>query len=581
MPIINKTKRTAAIFNRGREVVKVYDHGVLAWQKSTAIPDYLCFTALEAGTFTLTIPAAVTPTYLSYVEWSKDGRTWNHTDNTSEAVTIQVDVAQGEKVYWRGSGIRMGTSASNTATTDSIFTATGDFEVSGNIMSLLYGNLFEGVTSLPIGSEYTFAGLFYNNNKLLSIADLSLPATALVKGCYASTFYGCSNMTGMLSSLPATSYPMAACYMMFRLCSKIDAVPSLKFVSGNGGYQFQYMFDRCTSLVDASAIVLSGSDTYSFSAMFTWCSALAVTPVMSLSTLKTGCFNITFQGCTNLKYVKCLATDIAATNCLYNWLNGVSSTGTFIQAEGVEWPRGASGIPTGWVDIEKRTMPSGYKQVESITPTIGSYFQLTAYAMDNHYSIEIGYRGSSEEIADATYQQQIAGYNLADAANLKQMCGYIYTRQNTGAQVWAQRNAGVYTNPNTGQQSLNSSSLPSTFTLDTNPHTFVYLPDSSAESIKFIIDGTVVQTYGKTYYDAANQNPIPTGAPYKLYKITILRPLQRGTTYYLKGYASDNTTLATDCVPCIRTSDNKVGLYDFVESTFEEGTGTFTAGEEI
>ncbi len=93
MPIVNKTKRTAAIFNRGSEVVKVYDHGVLAWQKSTSIPDYLCFTALEAGQFTLTIPAAVTPTYLSYVEWSKDGRTWNHTDNTSDAVTIDVQVA--------------------------------------------------------------------------------------------------------------------------------------------------------------------------------------------------------------------------------------------------------------------------------------------------------------------------------------------------------------------------------------------------------------------------------------------------------------------------------------------------------
>ena len=108
MPIVNKTKNTAAIYNRGREVVKVYDHGKLAWQKQTSIPDYLCFTALEAGQFTLTIPAAVTATYLSYVEWSKDGSTWNHTDNTSEAVTIDVQVASGDKVYWRGSGVHPG-----------------------------------------------------------------------------------------------------------------------------------------------------------------------------------------------------------------------------------------------------------------------------------------------------------------------------------------------------------------------------------------------------------------------------------------------------------------------------------------
>ena len=39
MPIINKTKNTAAIYNRGREVVKVYDHGKLAWQKGGIIPN--------------------------------------------------------------------------------------------------------------------------------------------------------------------------------------------------------------------------------------------------------------------------------------------------------------------------------------------------------------------------------------------------------------------------------------------------------------------------------------------------------------------------------------------------------------
>ena len=144
MPIVNKTKRTAAIFNRGSEVVKVYDHGVLAWQKSTSIPDYLCFTALEAGQFTLTIPAAVTPTYLSYVEWSKDGRTWNHTDNTSDAVTIDVQVASGEKVYWRGSGACT-SSRTSTQANASTFASTAEFDVSGHIMSLLKGKGFAHV----------------------------------------------------------------------------------------------------------------------------------------------------------------------------------------------------------------------------------------------------------------------------------------------------------------------------------------------------------------------------------------------------------------------------------------------------
>lgn len=567
-----------ARYYKGREVLKEYKQGRLVYEKQSSIPDYLCFTALESGTFTLTIPAAVTPTYLSYVEYSLDGRTWQHTDNTSEAVTINVQVAQGEKVYWRGSGIRMGTSASNTATTDSIFTATGDFEVSGNIMSLLYGNSFDGVTSLPIGSEYTFAGLFYNNKKLLSIADLSLPATALVKGCYASMFYGCSNMTGMLSSLPATSYPMSACYMMFRICSKIDAVPSLTFVSGNGGYQFQYMFDRCTSLVDASAIVMSASDTYSFSAMFTGCSALAVTPVMSLSTLKTGCFNITFQGCTNLNYVKCLATDISATNCLNNWLNGVSSTGTFIQASGVEWPRGASGIPTGWVDVEKRTMPSGYKQVEyvanpnkpsaapapiietgivldpsqdtieiAVFPTLDedgyiAHYKYGGMPLANNSSpgtegSKVGRfyflfrKLSTADVIQFTYNRETsASASLAVSNKITQIAG---TPQVAKIELSSGNNK-MYLN---GTQVANNS-----YTCDVS--------DMGAETAKLF-------GYSSVYYNWID--PI----------------------YYMKWWR--NGVLIADYVACVRESDNEPSFYDFVSNTFKvpTRTGFFTAGEEI
>lgn len=44
-----------------------------------------------------------------------------------------------------------------------------------------------------------------------------------------------------------------------------------------------------------------------------------------------------------------LATDISASNCLNNWVNGVSSTGTFVKnAAMTSLPTGASGIPSGW-----------------------------------------------------------------------------------------------------------------------------------------------------------------------------------------------------------------------------------------
>ena len=51
--------------------------------------------------------------------------------------------------------------------------------------------------------------------------------------------------------------------------------------------------------------------------------------------------------------------------------------------------------------------------------------------------------------------------------------------------------------------------------------------------------------------------------------------------YYMKIY--NGTTLVRDFVPCIRKSDNVVGLYDTVNGTFytNSGSGTFTAGEVV
>ena len=43
-----------------------------------------------------------------------------------------------------------------------------------------------------------------------------------------------------------------------------------------------------------------------------------------------------------------LSTDISASNCLYDWVNGVPSTGTFVKHPDANIPTGRSGIPSGW-----------------------------------------------------------------------------------------------------------------------------------------------------------------------------------------------------------------------------------------
>lgn len=55
----------------------------------------------------------------------------------------------------------------------------------------------------------------------------------------------------------------------------------------------------------------------------------------------------------------------------------------------------------------------------------------------------------------------------------------------------------------------------------------------------------------------------------------------KANLYYLKIF--DGTTLVRNFIPCYRTSDNEIGLYDRVNGVFytNSGTGSFTAGGEV
>ena len=108
-----------------------------------------------------------------------------------------------------------------------------------------------------------------------------------------------------------------------------------------------------SSVVDAGNLVLpTGLYDECFSSMFKGCSNLTTAPEILATTLEDDSCGNMFVDCRNLNYIKCMATDISATNCLYNWVKRVSSSGTFVKAAGVSWPSGNSGIPTGWTVVD-------------------------------------------------------------------------------------------------------------------------------------------------------------------------------------------------------------------------------------
>ena len=267
---------------------------------------YLTFKALESGTFSFSKVGIGND-----IQYSLDGGSiW--ASLTSESNTPIV--AAGNEIMWKAE-----------LTPDFFggigsFSSTGEFNAMGNIMSLLYGDNFVGQTDLT-GNDYAFANLFYYNDKLIDAANLNLPATTLANYCYQSMFYGCTSLT-TAPEISATTLANGCYVDMFNGCTSLTTAPALPAIT---------LVDSC------------------YYYMFCECATLTTAPELPATTLADYCYYNMFYGCTNLNYIKCLATDISASDCTYDWVDGVASTGTFVKDSSMSsWTTGSGGIPSGW-----------------------------------------------------------------------------------------------------------------------------------------------------------------------------------------------------------------------------------------
>ena len=146
----------------------------------------------------------------------------------------------------------------------------------------------------------------------------------------------------------------AYCASMFYGCSGLVSAENLIIPRNTENNAYRYLFFGCTSLEKAPALHVTTLVNRCYFEMFYGCTSLVTAPELPATTLTPYCYTRMFYGCINLAYVKCLATNISATSCLYYWMSGVRSTGTFVKASGMEgWTRGVSGIPYGWTIEEE------------------------------------------------------------------------------------------------------------------------------------------------------------------------------------------------------------------------------------
>lgn len=216
-----------------------------------------------------------------------EGSTWvSYTSsyNNNKGTTIAT-INKGDKLLIKGNNDSYYTESRNG------FGSSGEFNIEGNIMSLVYGDAF--VDKYSLYETRTFTGIFMYA-KVVDASNLILPATTLTSYCYRAMFAGCSQLETP-PKLPATELAIE-CY---------------------------------SNMFESTAITAS--------------------PVLPASTLVDRCYFAMFVSCFYINRVDCYAEDISATNCTYAWLSNAPNSGVFVKSASMSsWPSGTSGIPSGW-----------------------------------------------------------------------------------------------------------------------------------------------------------------------------------------------------------------------------------------
>ena len=324
---------------------------------------YLTFEVLTGGTIMWNASSTAVTRTISY---SKNGGEW--TEITSSTGGTQINVSDGDKIRVKGNNTKYAT-GKDVASTFSGGTAI--YNLYGNVMSLIGGDNFSGLTSFN-SQEWVFHDLF-NTSNVVSAKNLILPPTTLTKCCYRAMFAHAKKLTEA-PELPATTLAASGYWYTFQECILLEKAPDLlaENIVGN-------------------------------------------------------CYGGMFNVCSSLNYIKCTATSGIATASTQSWVTGVASSGTFIKsANATTWSTGENGIPTNWVTYNDSNVEApviSFNGLNTITITCGTVGADIYYKLNNtgEYS---AYTASIIITAD-TFVEAYAEYSGETSIPTSMTCQYI------------------------------------------------------------------------------------------------------------------------------------------------------------
>ena len=335
----------------------IEEDDIVLFEKINYAQEYFAIESLEDNnTVKFNLYSSSSQAKAKTISVSTDGgKTWADYTSTTGGATIAT-LNNGEKVLIKGNN-----SAYANGYGYNYFYTTRQFDVSGNIMSLIYGDNFKEKYSLPYGG-YNLERLFYQNTRLVNAENLVLPATTLAQCCYMYMFDGCTSLV-TAPKLPATTLARNCYCYMFQNTNILPDTSNIDFTSqtvlASGGLIGLFGGTKVTDADLMRILPKNSNNKYClpattladscYSYMFLSCKNLTTAPELPATTLVKNCYQYMFSGCSNLNYIKAMFTTKPAKTYTENWVQNVASSGTFVKNSAATWNvRGSHGIPTGW-----------------------------------------------------------------------------------------------------------------------------------------------------------------------------------------------------------------------------------------
>ena len=167
-------------------------------------------------------------------------------------------------------------------------------------------------------------------------------------------------------------------------------------------------------------------------------------PELPATTLVNECYGHMFEGCGVLNTIVCRAyTGFNSTNPMVDWVKGVAGEGTYVKSSQraySNYPKGASGIPTGWVWMDDMLVYAPRvdfdgETIELLCDTEGAeiYYRLGESGDFQLYQMPIA-------ILETTVVEAYSSYQNHTSQTVTQSCTYVqetpYEQSNKSLSTW-------------------------------------------------------------------------------------------------------------------------------------------------